>query len=77
MCAKIPRAPSNISQWKLVIMQNTNEKANLQKTKENTMKITKVHVDGINLVLGKNGGHRPSSLGSRLIVVISERDKNS
>ena len=24
-------------------------------------------------ILGKNGGHRPSSLGSRSIVVVSER----
>ena len=26
----------------------------------------------INFVLGKNGGHRPSSLGGRSIVVVSE-----
>ena len=25
----------------------------------------------INFVLGKNGGHRPSSLGSRSVVVVS------
>ena len=29
----------------------------------------------INFVLGKNGGHRPSSLGGRSIVVVSEWDK--
>ena len=26
----------------------------------------------INFLLGKNGGHRPSSLGGRSIVVVSE-----
>ena len=56
----------------VVIMQNAQEKADLQKTKVNATKITKVHVDGNKLVLGKKGGHRPSSLGGRLIVVVSE-----
>ena len=50
-------------------MQNTQEKANLQKTKVNATKIRKAK---INFVLGKNGGHRASSLGGRSIVVVSE-----
>ena len=29
----------------------------------------------INFVLGKNGGHRASSLGGKLIVVVSEWDE--
>ena len=56
----------------VVIMQNMQEKADLLKTKVNTTKITKVRADGNKFVLGKNGGHRPSSLGGRLIVVVSE-----
>ena len=55
------------------IMQNTQEKADLQKTKVNAMKITEIRADGNKFILGKNGGHRPSSLGGRLIVVVSER----
>ena len=51
-------------------MQNTQEKANLHKMKVNFIKIRKVRVDGINFALGKNGGHIPSSLGGRLIVVV-------
>ena len=53
-------------------MQNTQEKANLQKMKVNAMKIRKAHANKNNFVLGKNGGHRPSGLGSRSIVVVSE-----
>ena len=30
----------------------------------------------INFVLGKNGGYMPSSLGSRLIVVVRQADEN-
>ena len=30
----------------------------------------------INFILGKNGGHRPSSLGGRLILVVRQADKN-
>ena len=30
----------------------------------------------INFILGKNGGHRPSSLGGRLILVVRRADKN-
>ena len=55
----------------IVIMQNTQEKADLQKTKANATKIRKVCADGNKLCTGKNGGHWPSSLG-RLIVVVSE-----
>ena len=53
-------------------MQNTQEKANLQKTKVNATKIQKVCADENKLRLGKNGGHRPSTLGGRSIVVVSE-----
>ena len=42
-------------------------KANLQKTKANTMKITKVRVDGNELRTGKEW-----RLGGRLIVVVSK-----
>ena len=55
-----------------MIVQNTQEKADLLKTKVNATKITKVRVGGNKFILGKNGGHRPSSLGGRLIVVVSE-----
>ena len=53
----------------VVIMQNTQEKADLQKMKVNATKFVRTE---INFVLGKNGGHRSSSLGGRLIVVVSE-----
>ena len=56
----------------VVIKQDTQEIADLQKTKVNAMKIRKVCVDRNKLCTGKNGGHRPSSLGSRSIVVVSE-----
>ena len=55
----------------MVVASNHAEKADLQKMKINIMKIRKVHGDG-NFVLGKNGGHRLSSLGGRSIVVVSE-----
>ena len=51
MCAKLPCAPNNISM--VVIMQNTQEKANLQKMKVNAMKITKACADGNKLRTGK------------------------
>ena len=53
-------------------MQNTQGKADIQKMKVNATKITKVRADRIKLRTGKNGGHRPSSLGGRSIVVVSE-----
>ena len=37
----------------VVIMQNTQEKADLQKTKVNATKITKVRADGNKLLTGK------------------------
>ena len=46
MCAKLPCAPNNL-------VQNTQEKADLQKTKVNATKIRKVRVDGYNLRTGK------------------------
>ena len=60
--------PNNL----VVIIQNLQEKPDLQKTKVNATKIRQVHVDRYKLRTGKNGGHRPSSLGSRSIVVVSE-----
>ena len=57
----------------VLIMQNTQEKADLQKVKVNATKIRKVHVDGNKFVLGKNGGgHASSSLGSRSIIVVNQ-----
>ena len=57
----------------LVIMQNTQGKANLQKTKVNVTKVTKVRAGGNKLHTGKESiGHRPSNLGSRSIVVVGE-----
>ena len=53
----------------VVIMQNTQEKADLQKTKVYTMKFMKMV---INFVLGKNGGHMPNSLGGRSTVVVRQ-----
>ena len=53
----------------IVIMQNTLEIADLQNMKVNATKVRKVQR---NFVLRKNGGHRPSSLGSRSIIVLSE-----
>ena len=58
-------------------MQNsTQEIADLQKTKVNAIKITKVRADGINFVLGKNGDCMPSSLGSRSFIVVRQADEN-
>ena len=54
---------------------NTQEKIDLQKMKVNATKITKICADGNKLCTGKNGGHMPSSLGGRSIVVVSESDK--
>ena len=45
MCVKLPCAPNNIFPSMVVIMQNTPEKADLQKTKVNATKITKVRAD--------------------------------
>ena len=49
MCAKLPCVPNNL----VVIMQNTQEKADLHKTKVNITTITKVCVDGNKLRSGK------------------------
>ena len=69
MCAKLPCANISLC-WQ--IMQNKQKTADLQKTKVNVTKIRKVCVDGNKFYTGKNGGHRPSNLGSRPIVVVSE-----
>ena len=59
-------------------MQNsTQEIADLQKTKVNAIKITKVCEDGNKLHTEKNGGYMPSSLGGRLFIVVRQADKNS
>ena len=49
MCAKLPCVPNNL----VVIMQNSQEKADLQKTKVNTTKIRKVSANGYKLHTGK------------------------
>ena len=54
---------------------DTQEKADLQKTKVNATKIKRVRPDGINFILGKNGGFWPSSLGGRSIAVVREETK--
>ena len=46
MCAKLPYAPNDLSVWQLLNMQNTQEKANLQKMKVNATKARKVHANG-------------------------------
>ena len=53
----------------VLIMQNTQEKADLQKTKVNAMKIRKTE---INFVLGKNGGYMPNSFSGSLIFVVRQ-----
>ena len=47
MCTKLLHAPNNLR------MQNTPEKADLQKTKINATKIIKVHADRNKLRIGK------------------------
>ena len=44
MCGKLPCVPNNNFLSMVVIMQNTQEKPNLQKTKVNNTKISKVRV---------------------------------
>ena len=46
MCAMLPCAPNNL-------VQNTQEKADLQKMKVNATKIQKVHADRNKLRIGK------------------------
>ena len=64
MCTKLPHVSNNLCR--------IHKKADLQKTKVNGTKTQKVHADENKLHTGKNGGHRPSSLGGRSIVVVSE-----
>ena len=52
MCAKLPCVPNSISSV-VEITQNTQEKADLQKTKVNVMKIRKVPADRNKLHTGK------------------------
>ena len=54
----------------VVVLQNAQEKADLQKTKVNTTKTRKVHADGNKPRTGKNGGHISSSLGVRSVVEV-------
>ena len=49
MCAKLPCVPNKL----IMITQNSQEKADLQKKKVNTMKIIMVHADGYKLCTGK------------------------
>ena len=54
MCAKLPCAPNIFIYFSMVvIMQNIQEKADLQKTKVNATKIAKVHADENKLYTGK------------------------
>ena len=53
-------------------MQNTQEKANLYKTKINATKQEKFVCMEANFILGKNGGHMPSSLGGRSIAMVRQ-----
>ena len=52
MCAKLPCTCAQQYFSVVVIMQKTQEKANLQKMKVNAMKIPKVHADGNKLHTG-------------------------
>ena len=52
MCAKLPCAPNRTPSM-VVIMENTQEKTDLQKTKVNTAKIRKVRTDGNKLHTAK------------------------
>ena len=53
MCIKLPCTANST----VVIMWNAQEKADIQKTKVNAMKIRTVCEDKINFVLGKNEDH--------------------
>ena len=58
------------------IMQNTQEKVDLCTENESKHHKNERFVwTEINLVLEKNGGNTPSSLGSRSIVVVRQADK--
>ena len=59
----------------VAIMQNPEEKADLQQTIVNNIKTTKVHAHGNKLYPGKNEGHKPNSFGSRSDVVVRQADK--
>ena len=49
----------------VVIMQNTQEKANLQETKVNDTKQESSVWMEISFIEGKNGSHMPNSFGDR------------
>ena len=58
-------------------MQNsTQEIADLQKTKVNAIKITKVRADGNKLHTGKEWRLYASSLGGRSFMVVRQADEN-
>ena len=59
-----------------MMRNSTQEIADLQKTKLNAIKITKVCADGNKLRTGKNGGYMPSSLGGRSFIVVRQEDEN-
>ena len=56
----------------VVIMQNAQEKVDLQKTKINATKQEKFVRMETNFILGKNGGHMPSSLEGRSIAMVRQ-----
>ena len=57
----------------VVIIQYTRKsRLTEDESKHHMYKNKKVLADVINFILGKNGGHRSSSLGDRLIVVVNE-----
>ena len=56
----------------VVIMQNAKEKVNLWETKNTPQTQERFVWKEMNFAQGKNGGHAPSSLGSRSIFVVSQ-----
>ena len=56
----------------VVIMQNAQEKVDLQKTKINATKQEKFVRMETNFILRKNRGHMPCSLGGRSIAMVRQ-----
>ena len=59
-----------------VVLIRLHKKADLIDMKVNCRKNGKAHVDKNSFDLGKNVCHKPSSLGSRSIVVIRQADES-
>ena len=53
MCTKLPCAPNNVFLSVVVIIQNTQEKTDLQRTKVNDTRIRKISVDRYKFHTGK------------------------